>query len=68
MVNIVLVHPLDFSKAYQRKTIKCAKDIEIYLVSLDDLITMKMQSGRDQDISDINLLKRIRELEGLNNE
>ena len=68
VVNIVLVHPLDFLKAYHQKTVKFAKDVEIYLVSLDDLISMKTHSGRDQDKSDIDLLKRMKSLEGIDNE
>ena len=58
-VDIVLVHPLDFAKAFQHKTIKKAQGILINLVSVDDLITMKSFSGRQQDLSDIELLRKI---------
>ncbi len=58
-VDIVLVHPLDFAKAFQKKTIKKAQGILINLVSVDDLITMKSFSGRLQDLSDIELLRKI---------
>ena len=60
-VDIVLVHPLDCAKAFQNKTIKKAKDIAINLVSVDDLIQMKSFSGRQQDLSDIELLKKIQQ-------
>ena len=60
-VDIVLVHPLDFAKAFQNKTIKKAQGIAINLVSVDDLITMKSFSGRQQDLSDIELLKKIQQ-------
>ena len=60
-VDIVLVHPLDFAKAFQNKTTKKAKGIAINLVSVDDLIAMKSFSGRQQDLSDIELLKKIQQ-------
>jgi len=60
-VDIVLVHPLDFSQAFQNKTIKKVEDIIINLVSLNDLITMKSFSSRQQDLSDIELLRKIQE-------
>jgi len=31
------VHPFDFQEAYRRKTIKKVGNIEIFLVSIDDL-------------------------------
>ena len=60
-VDIVLVHPLDFAKSFQNKTTKKAQGIAINLVSLDDLIRMKSFSGRQQDLSDIELLKKIQQ-------
>jgi hypothetical protein len=63
VIDIVLVHPLNFDKAFENKTVKKAKDIEIYLVSIDDLIRMKEFSGRPQDFSDIEMLKKVRNLE-----
>jgi hypothetical protein len=38
-----------------------AKGIAINLVSVDDLIAMKSFSGRQQDLSDIELLKKIQQ-------
>lgn len=61
-VDIILVHPLDFEKAYENRIQRQVKDIEISLVSIEDLITMKEKSGRAQDLSDIQMLRRVREL------
>jgi hypothetical protein len=61
-VDIVLVHPLDFEKAFANKTVKSAKEIEIYVASIDDIIHMKEWSGRKQDLSDAALLRRAKEL------
>lgn len=58
VVDIVLVHPLDFEASFNNKVIKKAKGIEIYLASIDDIIKMKEFSGRTQDISDIEMLKK----------
>ena len=58
VVDIVLVHPLDFEQSFKNKTIKKVKDVKIYLVSIDDLIKTKEKSGRAQDLSDIELLRK----------
>ena len=58
VVDIVLVHPLDFEASFNNKVIKKAKGIEIYLASIDDIIKMKEFSGRAQDLSDIEMLKK----------
>ena len=60
VVDIVLVHPLDFETSFKNRTVKRVKDIEIYLASIDDDITTKEFSGRAQDISDIEMLKKAR--------
>ncbi len=60
VIDIVLVHPLDFEMSFKNKTVKKAKDIDIYLASIDDIIKMKDSSGRAQDLSDIEMLNKIR--------
>ncbi|QII13968.1 hypothetical protein KsCSTR_45890 [Candidatus Kuenenia stuttgartiensis] len=60
VVDIVLVHPLDFEKSFINRTIKKAMDIDIYLASIDDIIKMKEFSGRSQDLSDIAMLRKVR--------
>lgn len=64
VIDIVIVQPLDFEEAFQRKTIKNVGSIEVYLASIDDLIAMKQHVGRAQDLSDITLLKRVKEWMG----
>jgi hypothetical protein len=65
VVDIVLVHPLDFEESFKNRTVKRVNDIEIYLASIDDVIKTKLFSGRAQDISDIEMLKKTRKyLEG----
>jgi hypothetical protein len=64
VIDIVLDHPLDFPAAFERKTILKMDDTELYLASLDDLMKMKRNTGRQKDASDVDMLamaKRIRE-------
>lgn len=68
VVDIVLVHPLDFESAYQNRTVKTVRDFTINLVSIDDLIKMKKFSGRSQDISDIEMLQKLKSFMDSNNE
>lgn len=56
VIDIVLVHPLNFEAAYQRKNIIKIQNIEIPLLAIDDLIEMKKFSGRPRDLSDIEML------------
>ncbi len=60
VIDIVLVHPLDFEKSFKNRTVKKAKDIDIYLASIDDVVKMKEFSGRPQDLSDIEMLNKVR--------
>lgn len=60
VIDILVDHPLNFKDAYRDKTIKKVRNIEIYLASINDLITLKQNTGREQDISDIKLLKKLK--------
>ena len=40
--------------------VKRAKDIDIYLASIDDVVKMKEFNGRSQDLSDIEMLNKVR--------
>ena len=57
VVDIVLEHPLDFTEVFQRGAIKKVDDIEIYVASIDDIISMKKVSNRPKDLSDMEMLK-----------
>jgi hypothetical protein len=60
VIDIDLVHPLDFEKAFKNKAVKETRNVKIYLASIDDLVAMKKASGRPQDMSDIELLKKVK--------
>ncbi|MBU0764085.1 MAG: hypothetical protein KJ607_04540 [Bacteroidetes bacterium] len=59
VVDIIIMHPLDFEEAYKNRTIKKAKGIEFALAGINDLIKMKQISARSQDISDVQILKKL---------
>jgi len=61
-VDIVLVHPLDFEKSFENKTINKFMEIAIYIAPIDDIIKMKETSGRAQDVSDANMLKKVKQI------
>ncbi|HMV81261.1 MAG TPA: hypothetical protein PKA14_25270, partial [Leptospiraceae bacterium] len=62
--DFLIVHPLNFAESYERKTVKSIDELEIHVVSYEDLITMKKSIGRPRDNQDINLLERVRKLMG----
>ena len=67
VIDIVLVHPLDFEMSFKNRTVKKAKDIDIYLASIDDVIKMKEYSGRAQDLSDIEMMNKAKKFMGEKN-
>lgn len=62
VVDIILHHPLDFEKAFERKIVKKVEGFELYLASIDDLILMKESSNRSKDRKDIEFLKKAKKL------
>lgn len=61
-VDVMTEDFLDFDKAYQDKKMISARDIQIPLVSIPDLIRLKKIAGRERDKIDIMALKEIQEL------
>jgi predicted nucleotidyltransferase len=50
---------VDFDTAYERREIRAAEDIQIDLISLNDLLANKKAVGRDKDILDVKELTKI---------
>ncbi|KKN39877.1 hypothetical protein LCGC14_0739090 [marine sediment metagenome] len=65
-VDIFIDNPIDFEKADQARNDINAEGLVLPLISLDNLIQLKEKSSRKQDISDVEALKQIKEIE--NNE
>lgn len=61
-VDIFLVNPIDFEEAYSAKKVIIARDTKIPLLSIDHLISLKKELGREQDLSDVEALEKIKEI------
>jgi len=62
-VDIVIEPPLDFEAMYAARTVLEIEDLRIDLVSLPHLIEIKSRLGREQDLADVNALKKIDSVE-----
>ena len=59
-IDILLEPSKNFKFYWRKKEIRKINNIEIYLVSIDDLIEMKKKSNRIQDKKDIEFLEKIK--------
>ena len=50
---------IDFDDCYKRRKIVCIEDIDVSVISLEDLIINKKSSGRDQDTVDAKKLEKL---------
>jgi hypothetical protein len=57
-VDLLLETVWDFDEAWGRRVVRKVGEISINLVSLVDLITMKVAIGRPQDLADVEHLRR----------
>ena len=62
VIDLLINHPLDFEKSYKERVVKKVKDVEINILSIDDLIQMKKLAGRDKDKFDILELKKVKKV------
>lgn len=62
VVDVMINNPIDFDEVYKRRKIVDKWGTKISLVPQEDLIKLKEIAGRNQDLSDILLLKRAAEL------
>lgn len=63
-VDVVIEPPLDFEAMYEARTVLEIDDLRVALVSLPHLIEIKTRLGREQDLADVNALKKIDSVEG----
>jgi len=62
-VDILLRSPIPFAEADQGKRILASGSLRLPVISVEHLIRMKAQAGRDQDRSDIEVLERIKAMQ-----
>ena len=58
-IDIVINTPVDYEKAAINIKYVKIKDVSVPTISIDDLIKMKQQSNRQQDIADIKNLRKL---------
>ena len=67
-IDIFVYEPFDFDKEYAgAERMKLTEKVEMPVVSIETLLVMKWEAGRDRDLIDINELeaiKKIRQTEG----
>lgn len=59
-VDILLENPIDFEEAYGARKIVRATDLRIPLASIEHLIILKRETGRGQDLSDVDSLEKLK--------
>ncbi|MBU4311891.1 MAG: nucleotidyltransferase [Candidatus Omnitrophica bacterium] len=64
IVDVFVENPIGFRKLYSDRVDISVGRFTIPVVSIRHLIELKKKAGRKQDISDIELLKRVRSLAG----
>jgi hypothetical protein len=60
-IDIIIDSSINYEEAITRAMFITINGIKVPIISIDDLITMKQVSMRDQDISDIEYLKRTKD-------
>ena len=57
-LDVLIQTNIDFDKCWARKEIKNVQGVPVYVLSIDDLISMKEYANREQDREDVINLKK----------
>jgi len=60
-VDILVNPPLDIDAAFQRVEYRSMQGLRLPVISVRDLIALKEHAGREQDLADIEHLRRLAE-------
>ena len=63
-VDVFIRNPIDFEGLWQRSITASLGRTDCRIAGIEDLIAMKTQAGRPQDLRDIDQLRRIQQLQG----
>lgn len=63
LVDLFVEEPFDFEERYRRAAVARLDDARVHVLALDDLLEMKRESGRSQDLSDVEALQALRSRE-----
>lgn len=62
-MDIFVRHPVLFDELWERSQVMDLNGVNVRVCSIDDLITMKQQSGRHKDLADMEQLAKIKSYE-----
>jgi len=58
-VDFFIKNPIDFEEAYRRRRVLKGDGLSVSVIHPEDLIRMKEMAGRDEDLMDIEILRRM---------
>ena len=61
VVDILVDNPIDFEECYERRAIYRYEIHEVPLIAIEDLIRLKSLANRQQDVADIQSLKKLQD-------
>lgn len=67
-VDLFAVEPVPFDELQVRASTKVIDGVEVAVAAIEDLITMKREAGRPQDLADIEALLRLADEPGPSDE
>lgn len=62
MVDVFLEHPMSFDQLWARSLVVNLRGVPVRVASIDDLIALKRQAGRPEDLTDAEALVEIKRL------
>lgn len=60
-IDVFVHHPIPYAALRSRAERMVIDSVPVYICSIDDLVALKQQAGRPQDLLDIEKLRRIQE-------
>jgi len=61
-IDVMVYEVINFDKAYKNRILMQAKDFQIPVVSIPDLVKMKKIAGRERDLIDIKALEQLEKM------